>query len=100
MRKNLKPLGDRVLVRQLESGEKRIGNIIVPETATRGKNVFGEAILVGDGVYTQNGTIIPMSVKVGDMVMYKFDMGGDPIEIDGEKFLMFREHDLLMVEST
>ena len=93
-----KPLGDRVLVRYTDVGEiKSKTGIILKDSTTRGTTVWGEVLAVGNGLYTQTGDMIPMSVKVGDDVMYKKDMVGDPIELDGEKYLLFRESDLLMV---
>ena len=93
-----KPLGDRVLVRASKGEEKTKSGIIMTETAMRGQNVWGDVIAVGDGIFTQSGERIPMSVEVGDSVMYKKDMGGDPIKLNGEEYLLFREHDLLMVK--
>jgi chaperonin GroES len=93
-----KPLGDRVLVRAVKGEEKTKSGIIMTETSMRGQNVWGDVIAVGDGIFTQSGERIPMSVEVGDSVMYKKDMGGDPIKLNGEEYLLFREHDLLMVK--
>lgn len=100
MNKNLKPLADRVIVKMPEKGDKKTASgIILGENSQRGTTIFGEVILVGPGIYTQLGNLIPMTVKVGDLVMYKKDMGGDPIKIDGVEYLLFREQDLLIVDS-
>lgn len=93
-----KPLGDRVLVKAVKGEEKTKSGIIMTETAMRGQSVWGDVIAVGDGIFTQSGERIPMSVGVGDSVMYKKDMGGDPIKLNGEEYLLFREHDLLMIK--
>ena len=93
-----KPLGDRVLVKAVKGEEKTKSGIIMTETSMRGQSVWGDVIAVGDGIFTQNGERIPMSVGVGDSVMYKKDMGGDPIKLNGEEYLLFREHDLLMIK--
>jgi chaperonin GroES len=93
-----KPLGDRVLVKAVKGEEKTKSGIIMTETSMRGQSVWGDVIAVGDGIFTQSGERIPMSVEVGDSVMYKKDMGGDPIKLNGEEYLLFREHDLLMVK--
>lgn len=93
-----KPLGDRVLVKAVKGEEKTKSGIIMTETSMRGQSVWGDVIAVGDGIFTQNGERIPMSVEVGDSVMYKKDMGGDPIKLNGEEYLLFREHDLLMIK--
>lgn len=100
MKENLMPLGDRVIIKMPEKGEKKTASgIILSESILKGTAVFGEVAMVGPGIYTQLGNLIPMTVKVGDKVMYKQDMGGDPIKIDGVEYLLFREQDLLMVES-
>ena len=98
MIENYKPLGDRVLVKYTDVGEQKSKTgIILKDSTTRGTTVWGEVLAVGNGLYTQTGDMIPMSVKVGDNVMYKKDMVGDPITLDDEKYLLFRESDLLMV---
>jgi len=100
MRKKLKPLGDRVLVEFAGKGEiKSKGGIILTDSVTRGTTVFGKVLMVGDGIYTQSGIKIPMTVKPGDMVLYKKDMIGDKIKVDDKEYLLFREQDLLMVDS-
>lgn len=98
MIENYKPLGDRVLVNFTDVGEQKSKTgIILKDTTTRGTATWGEVLAVGGGLYTQTGDMIPMTVKVGDKVLYKKDMVGDPLELDGEKYLLFRESDLLMV---
>ena len=69
--KNIKPLGDRVLVKEYKTKEdkKTASGIIIPETVTADEVKMGKVIAVGDGLYTQNGVSIPMSVKVGDEVI-------------------------------
>ena len=52
-------------------------------------------VAIGTGIFSQSGEVIPMTVKVGDRVMYKKDMGSEDVTIDGEKYLLFREHELL-----
>lgn len=100
MNPNLLPLGDRVIVKMpVKADTKTKSGIILSESLTRGTAVFGEVVKVGPGIYTQLGNLIPMTVKIGDFVMYKKDMGGDPIKIDGVEYLLFREQDLLMVET-
>jgi chaperonin GroES len=92
-----KPLGDRVLVKYTKGDEKTASGIIITDSAMRGQCVWGEVISVGEGIFTQTGDKIPMTVEVGDKVMYKKDMGGDVIKLNDEEYLMFREHDLIMV---
>ncbi len=100
MANNISPLGDRVIVEIPESGEsKSKKGIIIKDSARRGESLFGKVAMVGPGIYSQLGNLIPMTVKVGDSVMYKKDMGGDPIKINDKDYLLFREQDLLMVDS-
>ena len=63
-----KPLGDRVLV-SIESKEKTIGGIIIPDSVKTGDNKIAVVVSAGDGVYTHSGSKIPMTVKVGDKVL-------------------------------
>ena len=90
-----RPLGDRVLV-TIDSGEmKTKSGIIIADSATRGQKVYGEVVSVGTGIFSQTGERIPMTVKVGDKVMYAKDMAGDEIKMGDDKFLLFNEHQLL-----
>lgn len=94
------PLGDRVLIKADPKTEQTTASgIITNDSVKRGTTIFGEVIMVGPGVHTQSGTLIPMTIKKGDLVLYKKDMAGDPIKIDDEDYVLFREHDLLMVDS-
>jgi chaperonin GroES len=96
--KVVKPLGDRVLVKPAEKGDKKTqSGIILTDTVTRGETVFGEVVSIGPGIFTQSGDRIPVTVQVGDMVMYKKDMSGNPIKLDETEYLLFHEHELLMV---
>ena len=89
---NIKPLSDRVLIEPVAAETKTASGIFIPDTAKE-KPQKGTVVAVGNG--TKDHT---MTVKVGDLVMYKKDMGGDPIKIDGAEYLLFREQDLLMVD--
>jgi len=96
--KVVKPLGDRVLVKPAEKGDKKTqSGIILTDTVMRGETVFGEVVSIGPGIFTQSGDRIPVTVQVGDMVMYKKDMSGTPIKLDETEYLLFHEHELLMV---
>lgn len=96
MTKLYTPLGDRVLVEPIKEEETK-SNIILTNTIERGDAVSGKVVLAGPGVYTQNGELITTTVKVGDLVLYRKDMVGDKIEVNGGEYLLFREQDLLMV---
>ena len=93
-----KPLGDRVLVKEQKTKqEKTKGGIILPETALMDDVKMGTVIAVGEGLYTQNGVSIPMSVAVGDEVVLPPHHQGQTVKINGEEHLILRESELLMV---
>lgn len=98
MDKQIVPLGDRVLVKEYKTKEdkKTISGIIIPETATADDVKMGKVISVGKGLYTQNGIQIPMSIQEGDEVMIP-SYGGQEIKFNKEKYVLFRESDLLAV---
>tara|TARA_Y100000992_G_scaffold246784_1_gene178197 strand:- start:5 stop:307 length:303 start_codon:yes stop_codon:yes gene_type:complete len=96
MEGKFRPLGDRVLVKPNEASEmKTKGGIIIADSAQRGQKVYGEVVSVGTGIFSQNGERIPMTVKIGDKVMYTKDMGGDEITMGDDKYWLFNEHQLL-----
>ena len=96
MEGKFRPLGDRVLVKPNDTSEmKTKGGIIIADSAQRGQKVYGEVVSVGTGIFSQSGGRIPMTVKVGDKVMYSKDMGGDEVDMGDEKYLLFNEHQLL-----
>jgi chaperonin GroES len=93
-----KPLGDRVLLTELEAeASQTAGGIIIPDSAKSEdvKRAIVEA--VGDGIYTQSGVAIPMSVKVGDEVILPPYHQGVEIKVGGKKYILLRESELLMV---
>ena len=91
-----KPLGDRVLIKPENAGEQKTkSGLILTDSTTRGSKVYGEVVSVGTGIFSQYGERIPMTVKVGDIVMYEKDMGGSEVEIGNEKFLLYSEHQLI-----
>jgi len=92
---NVRPLHDRVIVRRLDSDEKSIGGIIIPDTAKE-KPVQGEVIAVGKGKILDNGDIRALDVKTGDRVIFS-TYAGTEIKLDGDTFLMMREDDILGV---
>ena len=92
-----KPLGDRVLV-EIESKEKTIGGIIIPDSVKTGDNKIAVVVSTGPGVFTHSGTKIPMTVKPGDKVLLPSgDMGIQKIKLGEKDYFLCREMDLLMV---
>ncbi len=92
---NLTPLYDRVIVRPSEPEEVTKGGIIIPDTAKE-KPMQGEVVAIGNGKVTEDGKVLPLSVKVGDKVLYG-KYAGTEIKIDGEDFLIMRESDIFAI---
>lgn len=89
----LEPLGDRVIVKPVEKEEKTKSGIYLPDTAKE-KPQEGEVVAVGPGKKTEEGTVIPMDVAVGDIVVFA-KYGGTEIKVDDEEFMILRESDIL-----
>ena len=89
----LRPLDDRVVIKQSEAEEKTSGVIILPDTAKE-KPQIGKIIATGPGELLDDGKRGKMSVKKNDEVIYAKYAGND-IEIDGEKYVILRESDIL-----
>ena len=95
MKVKIKPLSDRVVVKPAPADEKVQGGIIIPDTAKE-KPQKGEIIAVGPGRVSDQGQTIPMSVKVGDTVLYG-KYSGTEVTIENEEYLIVRESDVLAV---
>ncbi len=87
---NVKPLSDRVLIKPAEMEQKTASGIIIPDTAKE-KPMRGEVIAVGPGKKDE-----PMTVKVGDQVLYG-KYSGTEIAIDGVDYLIMRENDIYAI---
>ena len=96
MEGKFRPLGDRVLIKPSEKKEaKTAGGIILSDTATQAQKLYGEVISVGTGIFSQNGDRIPMTVEVGDIVVYEKSYATNEITIGDETYLLFNEHQLI-----
>lgn len=91
----IKPLGDRLVVKQLPSEEVTKSGIVLPDTAKE-KPQQAEVIAVGPGRILDNGQRQPMDIKVGDKVLYS-KYAGNEVKLDGEEYLILREIDVLAV---
>ncbi|MDA0713076.1 MAG: co-chaperone GroES [bacterium] len=89
----LRPLHDRVLVKRLDGEEKSKGGIIIPDSAKE-KPLEGEVIAVGKGKILDNGETKPVSVKVGDRVLFA-KYAETEVKLDDQSYLLLREDDLL-----
>lgn len=93
MAANIKPIGDRVLVKPLEEKEVKKGGIIIPDSAKE-KPQEGEVVALGTGKLDDKGEKVAFTVKKGDKVLIS-KYGGTEIKIDGEGYLIMREDDIL-----
>jgi len=84
-----RPLHDRVLIRVLDSEEKTSGGIIIPDTAKE-KPQEGEVVAVGPGAKSEDGKILSMDVKVGDIVLFG-KWSGTEVKIDGTEYSIMKE---------
>ena len=90
-----RPLHDRVLIRRVESEEKTVGGIIIPDTAKE-KPMEGEVVAVGPGARGEDGKIQPMDVKAGDRVLFG-KWSGTEVKLDGEELIIMKESDIMGV---
>jgi chaperonin GroES len=93
---NVKPLADRVLVKAITESETTKSGIVIPETVEKERPEKGEVIAVGPGKLLDNGSLAPMSVQVGNKVVFK-KYGPDEIKVDDEELLILDESDILAV---
>ena len=91
----IKPLQDRVLVKRLDENTKTAGGIIIPDTAKE-KPSEGIVEAIGNGFRAEDGKILPMSVKVGDRVLFG-KWAGTEIKVNGEARLIIKESDILAI---
>jgi chaperonin GroES len=92
---NLRPLSDRVVVKRMEEEKTTAGGIFIPDSAKE-KPAKGEILAIGEGKRADNGNIVPMSVKVGDKVLFG-KYAGQEVKVDGEDVLVMREDDIIAI---
>ncbi|MFA5093367.1 MAG: co-chaperone GroES [Candidatus Omnitrophota bacterium] len=92
----LKPLGDRIIVKPLEAENKSKGGIVLPDSAKE-KPQEAKVVAVGKGKILENGTVQTPEVKVGDKVLYGKYTGNEITTKEGEELLILREEDILAI---
>jgi len=92
----IKPLADYILIEPVKEEEKTKAGILLPQTAERERPEQGKVIAVGPGRRDEKGNIIPLSVKVGQKVLFK-KYGPDEIKVDDKEYLICKEEDILAV---
>ena len=88
-----RPLHDRVLIRRVESEEKTVGGIIIPDTAKE-KPMEGEVVAAGPGARGDDGKLQPMDVKAGDRVLFG-KWSGTEVKLDGQELIIMKESDIM-----
>jgi chaperonin GroES len=91
----IRPIEDRVVVRELESDLQSPGGLYIPESAAD-RPQTGEVIAVGPGKRTKNGRRVRPELEVGDRIVYR-RVGGTEVDLDGEHYVVLRESDVLVV---
>ncbi|NLZ53102.1 MAG: co-chaperone GroES [Thermoanaerobacteraceae bacterium] len=91
---NIKPLGDRIIIKVLEKEEKTKGGIVLPDTAKE-KPQKGEVLAVGSGEIIE-GKKVPLEVKVGDKIIFS-KYAGTEVKLDDEEYLILRQSDVLAI---
>ena len=93
---NIKPLSDHILIEPIKEEEKTQSGIFLPETAEKEKSEQGKIIATGPGKKTDDGKIVPLSVKPGDKVLFS-KYGPAEIKVDNKEYLIAKEEDILAV---
>ena len=96
-KKQIIPLGDRVLVKPHgKEGMRTESGIIIPDTVDKEKPEIGKIVAVGSGRVNDDGITIPMKVKVGDTVLFS-KYGPDEIKVEDEEYLVLSESNILAI---
>ena len=92
---SIKPLEDRIVIRQVEAEQTTASGLVIPDTAKE-KPQEGEVVAVGPGRVDDNGNRVPVDVKVGDTVIYS-RYGGTEVKYQGEEYLILSARDVLAI---
>lgn len=92
----IRPLYDRVVVRRKEEEETTAGGILLPGSAKEKPNQ-GEVVAIGEGKVLDSGKVRPLSVKVGDRVVFGQYAGSNTIDVDGEELIIMGENEIFAV---
>jgi chaperonin GroES len=91
----IKPIRDRIVVQPIQNETQTQSGIFIPDTATE-KPQQGNVLAVGSGRVAENGTIVPLTIKASDQVLYA-KHAGQTVKLDGEEFLILREEEIIAV---
>lgn len=93
---NIKPIADRVFLEAIEEDRVTKSGIVLPDIAEKERPVKGRVLAVGSGKRNDRGEVSPLTVKVGDLVLFK-KYGPDEVELEGKKYLVAEESDILAI---
>lgn len=94
---NIKPLHDNVIIKPKKAEEITRAGIVLPETMDKGKSERGEVIAVGPGKLNEAGVRLPMSVKIGDKVIFKKYSTEEFMDEKKEEYLIVSDNDILAI---
>jgi len=94
----LKPVNDKIVVKPNENKEEKTeSGIILPDTVQDGTLVEGTVVAVGEGMYSANGTLIPVVVDVGDTILYNKNAHKAEHKIDGENYILMSINEVMSI---
>jgi chaperonin GroES len=92
---SIKPLEDRIVIKQLEAEQMTASGLVIPDTAKE-KPQEGEVVAVGPGRFDDNANRVPMDVAVGDLVLYS-KYGGTEVKFGNDEYLVLSARDVLAI---
>ena len=98
--KKLKPVHDKIVLKQIEKdGNEDVteSGIILPDSVSGGKLLEGKVLAASNGMYTQSGDIIPLQIKVGDVILYHSQNSAQEYKLNGEDVLIMSQNEVLSV---
>ena len=95
----LKPVNDKIVVKSLENSEENVtdGGILLPDTVQDGGLLEGKVVAVGEGMYSANGTLIPVVVSEGDTILYSKHAAKQDYSIDGEEYIIMSINEVMSI---
>lgn len=91
----IKPIRDRIVVKPIKNETQTASGIFIPDSAAE-KPMQGDVLAVGTGRIADNGTIVPLTIKAGDRILYG-QTAGQTVKLDGEEQLILREEEIMAV---
>ena len=94
----LKPVNDKIVVKPIDNKEEMTaGGILLPDTVQDGGLLEGKVMAVGDGMYSANGTLIPVVVSEGDIILYSKHAAKSEYKIDGEDYMIMSINEVMSI---